>query len=76
MDDASCFIDIRLGPKTSECEKHGSVKSTVTGCDVTYCATTLQWFNKHKWLRFVCLFVLFVACCLWRVVVRCVVAVE
>ena len=29
------FSAIRLGPKTSECEKHVSVKSTVTGCDVT-----------------------------------------
>ena len=43
----SCFIDIRLGPKTSECEKHVSVKSTVKSWDVTYCATTLQGFNKH-----------------------------
>ena len=41
------FSAIRLGPKTSECEKHVSVKSTATGCDVTNCATTLQGFNKH-----------------------------
>ena len=47
MDDSSCFLDIRLGPKTSVCEKHVSVKSTVPGCDVTYCATTLQGLNKH-----------------------------
>ena len=47
MDDASCFLTIRLRPKTSVCEKHVSVKSTVTGCDVTNCATTLQGFNKH-----------------------------
>ena len=46
MDDASCFLDIRLGPKTSVYEKHVSVKSTVASCDVTYCATTLQGFNK------------------------------
>ena len=38
---------IRLGPKTSVYEKHISVKSTVAGCDVTYCATTLQGFTKH-----------------------------
>ena len=47
VDDTCCFHDIRLGPKTSECEKHVSVKSTVTSCDVTYCATTLQGFNKQ-----------------------------
>ena len=47
VDAASCFLTVRLGPKTSECEKHVSVKSTATGCDVTYCATTLQGFNKH-----------------------------
>ena len=41
------FSAIRLGPKTSECEKHVSVKSTVTGCDVTNCAPTLQGFNKQ-----------------------------
>ena len=46
--DVSCFHDIRHGPKTSVYhEKHVSVKSTVTGCDVTNCATTLQGFNKH-----------------------------
>ena len=33
---------IRLGTKTSVHEKHVRVKSTVTGCDVTNCATTLQ----------------------------------
>ena len=41
------FSAIRLGPKTSECEKNVSVKSTASGCGVTYCATTLQGFNKH-----------------------------
>ena len=41
------FTIYDLDPKTSECEKHVSVKSTVTGCDVTHCATTLQGFNKH-----------------------------
>ena len=40
-------VVIRLGPKTSECEKNVSVKSTVTSCDVTYCATTLHGFNKQ-----------------------------
>ena len=38
---------VRLGPKTSVPEKHVRVKSTVTSCDVTNCATTLQGFNKH-----------------------------
>ena len=47
MDDASSFLVIRLGPKTSECEKNVTVVSTVTGCDVTKCATTLHGFNKH-----------------------------
>ena len=37
MDDASYFLVIRLGPKTSECEKNVTVMSTVTGCDVTNC---------------------------------------
>ena len=35
VDDASCFHRIRLGPKTFVYEKHDSVKSTETGCDVT-----------------------------------------
>ena len=35
-----------LGPRRLR-EKHVSVKSTVTGCDVTNSATTLQGFNKH-----------------------------
>ena len=48
VDDASCILVIRLGPKTSECEKNVIVVSTATGCDVTYCATTLHGFNKHK----------------------------
>ena len=47
MDDASYFLVIRLGPKTSECEKNVTVVSSVTGCDVTNCATTLHGFNKH-----------------------------
>ena len=38
---------IRLGSKTSEREKNVTVVSTVTGCDVTNCATTLHGFNKH-----------------------------
>ena len=46
MDDASYFLVIQLGPKTSECEKNVTV-STVTGCVVTNCATTLHGFNKH-----------------------------
>ena len=45
MDDASYVLVIRLGPKTSECEKNVTVVSTVTGCDVTNCATTLHGFN-------------------------------
>ena len=32
---------------TSVHVKHVSVKSAVTSCDVTNCATTLQGFNKH-----------------------------
>ena len=47
MDDASYFLVIQLGPKTSECEKNVTVVSTVTGCDVTNSATTLHGFNKH-----------------------------
>ena len=47
MDDASYFLVIRLGPKTSECEKNVTVVSTVTCCDVTNCATTLHGFNEH-----------------------------
>ena len=47
MDDASYFLVIRLGPKTSECEKNVTVVSTVTGCDVTNCATTSHGFNKQ-----------------------------
>ena len=47
LDDTCCFHLIRLGPKTSVHGKHVSVKSPVTGCDVTNCATTLQGFNKH-----------------------------
>ena len=34
MDDTSCFLVIRLGPKTSECEMNVSVKSTGTDCEV------------------------------------------
>ena len=51
LDDASYFLVIRFGPKTSECEKKVTVVSTVTGCEVTNCATTLHGFNKHASLR-------------------------
>ena len=47
MDDASYFLVIRLGPKTSECEKNVIVMSTVTSCEVTNCATTLHGVNKQ-----------------------------
>ena len=47
MDDAGCCHVIRLGPKTSECEMNVLVKSAVTGCEVSNCATTLHGFNKH-----------------------------
>ena len=47
MADASYFLVIRLGPKTSECEKNVIVMSTVTGCEVSNCATSLHGFNKH-----------------------------
>ena len=47
VDDTCCFHVIRLGPKTSVHEKHVSAMSTVTSCDMTNCATTLQVFNKH-----------------------------
>ena len=47
MDDASYFLVIRLGPRTSECEKNVTVVFAVTGCDVTNRATTLHGFNKH-----------------------------
>ena len=47
MDDASYFLVIRLGPKTSECEKNVTVVSAVTGCDATNCATTLHGFNNQ-----------------------------
>ena len=46
MDDASSFLVIRLGPKTSECHENVIVVSTVTVCDVTNCATTLHGFSK------------------------------
>ena len=46
--DENCFLfDSDLGPRRLCEEKHVSVKSTVTGCDVSYCATTLQGFNQH-----------------------------
>ena len=41
------FTCSNLGPKTSVCEKNVMVVSAATGCDVTYCATTLQGFNKQ-----------------------------
>ena len=47
MDDASCFLVIRLGPKTSQCEKNVSVNSFVTGWEVTNCAAILHGFNVH-----------------------------
>ena len=47
MDDANCFHMIRLGSKTSVNDMNVTVVSTATGCDVTYCATTLQGFNKQ-----------------------------
>ena len=47
MDDASYCLVIRLGHKTSECEKNVSVMSTVTDCEVSNCATSLHSFNKH-----------------------------
>ena len=47
VDDTYCFHDIRLGPNTSVYHMKVIVVSTATGCDVTYCATTLQGLNKH-----------------------------
>ena len=47
MDDASYFLMIRLGPKTTECEMYVIVKSTVAGCEVSNCAATLHGFNKQ-----------------------------
>ena len=44
------FSAIRLGPKTSECEKYVSVKSTAASCDVTNCATTSQGFQQARLL--------------------------
>ena len=41
------FSQSDLGPRRSVYENHVSVKSTVTGCDVIQCATTLQGFNKQ-----------------------------
>ena len=51
MDDASSFLVIRLGPKTSECEKNVTVVSTATGRDVTNCATTLHAFNEQNQIQ-------------------------
>ena len=51
MDDASYFLVIRLGPKTSDCEENVTVVSTVTGCNVTNRATTLHGFNMQAFLR-------------------------
>ena len=56
MDDVSYVLVIRLGPKTSECEKNVTVVSTVSGCDVTNCATTLHGFNKHHQNIITCVF--------------------
>ena len=36
-----------LGPRRLCAEKYVTVMSTVSGCDVTYCATTQHRFNKH-----------------------------
>ena len=47
VDDASYFLVIRLGPKTSECEKNVIVMSTVTSCEVSNCAATFHRFNKQ-----------------------------
>ena len=47
MDDANYFHMVRLELKTSVNDMNVTVVSTVTGCDVTNCATTLQGFNKH-----------------------------
>ena len=47
MDDESCFLVIRLEPKTSQYEKNVSVNSFVTGWEVTNCATILHGFNVH-----------------------------
>ena len=41
------FSSIRLQLKASVNDMNVTVVSTVTGCDVTYCATTQQGFNKH-----------------------------
>ena len=49
--DTCCFLDIRLEPKTSVYHVKVIVVSTASGCDVTYCATTLQGFNKHAFSR-------------------------
>ena len=47
--DSSCFHDIGLGPRRLSVRSMSvSIKSAVTGCDVTYCATTLQGFNRHQ----------------------------
>ena len=48
MDDASFFLVIRLGPKTSVYQKNVTVVCAVTGCDVTNNATTLHGLNKHN----------------------------
>ena len=40
VDNENCFLcDFRIGPKSFD-EKHVSVKSIVTSCDLTFCATT------------------------------------
>ena len=62
---------IRLGPKTSECEKNVIFVSTATSCDVTNCATTLHGFNKH-FLSSWTFFLSFIDVFLFSVVHRCV----
>ena len=47
MGDVNCFLLIRLELKTSVNDMNVIVVSTVTGCDVTNCATTLHGFNKQ-----------------------------
>ena len=47
LDDESCFLCDPTWVKTSVYHVKVIVVSTVTSCDVTNCATTLQGFNKH-----------------------------
>ena len=47
MDDESCFLCDPTWPQDVCVSRENHVVSTATSCDVTYCATTLQGFNKH-----------------------------